>query len=412
MLINLIRKLQGYLKIRITGYSPERFLNLCKNKKIQIWGLESSGNAYEMYMKVSGFRKLKPIIKKTKTRVIIIERYGFPFFLQKHRKRKIFFAGCFASIALVYILSFFIWNIDVTGNHTITDDLLFEFLNSKNIYHGMLKGKVDCEQITKDIRKEFNDIVWVSAALDGTNLLIEVKENTDTFQVSEQEENEPTDIVATKDGIIVSIITRSGVPQVSVGDEVKAGDVLVSGTIDVLNDSGEVIARRFVDSDADIMAETKVLYKEDLSVTYEEKEYTGKKYQFLDLQFGNYFWKLGYLKENKEVFLEQHTQEYQIRLKENFYLPLWFGTMEMREYKLIEKEYSKEEREQILEKQFERFCKELEEQNAYLIDKNLHITHNSKNSIAISEIKLQEPIGEKRKIIDLSSEPMVEYNGL
>ena len=61
MLISLFRYIQGYLKIRVTGYSPERFLNLCKNKKIDVWGLEAGHNAYNMYIKVSGFRKLKPI---------------------------------------------------------------------------------------------------------------------------------------------------------------------------------------------------------------------------------------------------------------------------------------------------------------------------------------------------------------
>ena len=55
MLISLFRYLQGYLKICVTGYSPERFLNLCKNKKIAIWGLEPANNHYEMYMKIDNF---------------------------------------------------------------------------------------------------------------------------------------------------------------------------------------------------------------------------------------------------------------------------------------------------------------------------------------------------------------------
>ena len=103
VLISLFRYIQGYLKIRITGYSPERFLNLCKNKKIAVWGLLSDRNAYVMYIKVSGFRRLKPILKKTQTKVTIEERIGLPFFFYKYRKRKLFFIG------FLFCLFLFIW---------------------------------------------------------------------------------------------------------------------------------------------------------------------------------------------------------------------------------------------------------------------------------------------------------------
>ena len=113
MLISLLRYIQGYLKIRVTGYSPERFLNLCKNKKIDVWGLEAGHNAYDMYIKVNGFRKLKPILRKTQTKVSILERYGLPFVFHHYRKRKLFFIGIFSCLIIIYSMTFFIWNIDL-----------------------------------------------------------------------------------------------------------------------------------------------------------------------------------------------------------------------------------------------------------------------------------------------------------
>ena len=60
MIQSLFRYLKGYVKIRITGYSPERFLNMCCFHGIRIWELKSVGNAYEMYISLAGFRKLRP----------------------------------------------------------------------------------------------------------------------------------------------------------------------------------------------------------------------------------------------------------------------------------------------------------------------------------------------------------------
>ena len=44
-----------------------------------------------------------------------------------------------------------------------------------------------------------------------------------------------TDLAAPKDGMVVSIVTRSGVPLVSAGMEVKKGDILVEGGVPILS---------------------------------------------------------------------------------------------------------------------------------------------------------------------------------
>mgnify|MGYP000594596226 CR=1 FL=1 len=80
MIQSLFRYLKGYVKIRITGYSPERFLNMCCFHGIRIWELKSVGNAYEMYISLAGFRKLRPFARKTHMRIYVTQRNGFPFF--------------------------------------------------------------------------------------------------------------------------------------------------------------------------------------------------------------------------------------------------------------------------------------------------------------------------------------------
>ena len=83
MFVLLMRYLKGYLRICVTSTSPERFLNLCRNRGILLWGLSPHGRDYEMYISIRGFRKLKPVLKKTKTKVTIEERFGLPFLDRK-----------------------------------------------------------------------------------------------------------------------------------------------------------------------------------------------------------------------------------------------------------------------------------------------------------------------------------------
>lgn len=80
MLFDIIRYVRGYLKIRVSGASVERFLNACSHRGIYLWGLKPVGAAYEMNITIKGFRQLKPVLRKTGTRIVIIKRTGLPFF--------------------------------------------------------------------------------------------------------------------------------------------------------------------------------------------------------------------------------------------------------------------------------------------------------------------------------------------
>lgn len=86
MLLKIIRYIKGYIRIRVIGYSAERFLNACSHKGIFLWGLKPVGGAYEMNITIKGFRQLKPIIRKTGTKVVIVRRFGLPFFFTQISK--------------------------------------------------------------------------------------------------------------------------------------------------------------------------------------------------------------------------------------------------------------------------------------------------------------------------------------
>lgn len=398
MLDRILKTLKGYLKVQIKGYSPERFLNLCKNKGITIWDLAAKGHNYEMFISVKGFRKLKPLLKKTQTKLTIIERYGVPFFLHKYRKRKIFFAGSIICCGIIFFLSKFIWNIEIIGNQSITDETMMEYLKTENIFHGMPIKDVACEVIATEIRKDFGEIIWVSVSLEGTNLIINVKENTDTFRVSQLEE-EPSDIIADQEGIITEIVMRSGVPLVSKGDEVKQGDMLVSGTVEVKNDAGEVVREDYRDADADIFAEVNLPYQDLCENTHQVKLYTDtqKRTLFWNL-FGIQFKFGDQLYETDAWEIKSNTTHY--ALSKNFKLPIEIGEKRAKHYKLVEKERTLEEKETILKHNLNQYCEELEEKGIQILEQNVSFRKEAGGLKASGTIKVITPIGTERKRID------------
>ena len=398
MIRSFIRWLRGYVRLCVAGYSPERFLNICCYHQLFIWGLEPTGNGYEMYMSISDFRKLKPLVRKTHTKVILEGRYGFPFFLARYRRRKLFFAGLFICAVLLWTYSLFIWDIHFEGNERYPDTTLAEFLESEGVAPAMLRSRVDCPGIVKAIRKEYNDIVWVSASIDGSRLKIQIKENEDTFpeegEETSAEDEKPVDLVAAADGVITKIVTRSGVPQVHVGDTVKKGDILVLGRVEVVNDSREVVGYQYHRSDADVFADTQMEYTDTLSLEYQEKVYDGRKKYQPFIRLADWTVSVGSL-DNKYKHSEIVTEETQMKLGENFYLPFSYGLKTAKSYSFEKKTYTEEEARQLLSLNFNRFCEDLEEKGVQIKENSVKIHLYENSATASGTLYLNERVTEE-----------------
>lgn len=87
MLAWLKHYLFGYLSIEMTGFSPERFLNMCSVHEIELWKVVNYGHSYQLFMTVQGFRKVKPLVRKSKVRLRILKKsLDFLFFTQEQKK--------------------------------------------------------------------------------------------------------------------------------------------------------------------------------------------------------------------------------------------------------------------------------------------------------------------------------------
>ncbi|MDO4311880.1 MAG: sporulation protein YqfD [Eubacteriales bacterium] len=407
----MLRYIKGYLKIRVIGYSPERFLNACSHRGIYIWGITPVHGSYDMYVSVSGFRKLKPIIRKTGAKVVITERIGLPFYLFHYRRRRMFFAGAVFGIALIYFLSLFVWSIDVRGNRKYTDEALLTFLAEQGVTHGMRLSQVDCDRIVKDIRKSYDEIIWVSASIEGCRLIVQIKENEDSKDiVSTQKEalegiEEGRDIVADQDGVITKIIVRKGLPCVAEGEQVTKGQILVTGAVPVVNDAGETIGYHFQKAEADIRAQIIIDYKNGCDLEYAKKQYLSPKKEELYLRLGKHLFWLGNPK-NQFEYSDELTTVSQLRIGNYFYLPVFWGSRVTTPYILEETKYNKEAIQKSLSEEYHRFADSLEKKGVEIIQNDVKIytgplQAQAKGTLTvITDIGTEQPVSIAEDVAD------------
>ena len=403
MLLTFLRYIKGYLRIRITGRSAERFINACRYKGICLWGLKSDFGNYEMNITIHGFRQLKPVLKKTGTKVVVVKRIGLPFFLQKYRGRRFFFCGGVFCVVLIVVLSRFIWNIDISGNSMYTDEALLKFLASTDVKTGIRKSEVDCGRIVKDVRKAYDDIVWVSASVKGTVLYVKIKENEDSMDTAGQmaHRDKPTDIVADRNCIIRDIVVRKGVVKVKPGERVKKGTVLVSGQVPVVNDAKEVTGYRYQEADADIVGETTIAYQDTNPHTYEvKKRRKGPKgeeqgHTAVSLTMGNYRFSFGDVKD-RYPHREVYTRQKQLKIFENFYLPVTVAVKKITPYESVKKTYTPAQEQKLLSGRFYRSMGDLEKKGVEILENNVKIYTGRDFSRAEGTITVRMPVGEKQ----------------
>lgn len=237
-------KLQNYLIRNHIKYSS---LNKNKNKVTFIC-------EYNSYVKIN---------KRFKTR--ILKYYGRKNLHYKIKKHKYALIAALISIYILLLLTNTIFNVKVNTKDKKLEKELITLLERYNIKkYKKKKTFKEITQIKQLILEEYkNKLEWIEIENYGTKYIINI-----TKKITKNNDNNfyPTNIVATKDGIIKHINSISGTKVKNVGDYVKKGEVIISGIITKNDEIKDLIT-----SKGEVYAET--WYKVDITVPYNYIEY-------------------------------------------------------------------------------------------------------------------------------------------
>lgn len=404
MILKAWNYLRGHVVIEVSGFSVERFINLSINKNIYIWDIEYKGTKVLMKVSIKGYRSLKPICKKTKCKMKIIKKYGCPFLIFKYRKRKILAMGIFSFVIILYILSSFIWSIDIDGYDYVEYSVLRSFIENEGIKIGSLKMSIDSEEIEENILNSFPDISWVNLNLKGTKAKLSISETLHNDNIMPNEL--PSDIIADKDGIITSIVTRSGKALVIKDDVVKIGDTLVTGELKVKEDELGVL-KRYVSSDADIFIKKYYDINFNVNRKYNEKFFTGN--ESIDYRFN--ILNKNFSEKDFEDYYKNSLRSstyHQLSLGDDYPLPFVIIRDTYKEFEYIEKEYSIEELYKLANSILNtRILREFSI-DVDIVDKSMEILETKGGVSVKSKIIAIEPLGIKSPINETTHNTTIE----
>ncbi len=341
---------RGYVTVSIDSKISVRFFNICRLKRVKISGIESMTDSDEVSFRTS--------IKNKEMLVKIAEKIGTDIKLEecglncicRRIRNKLVILGVFLSVCtILYIQNLFIWRIeitglDTTGDYAYTNEEISDYLATCNIKTGMLKKDVEKERIESLIKEKYPKVIWISVY---------------------------TNIVADRDCIIKSIITSNGTPVVSAGDEVSAGDILISGSVSINDDSGDTIRTKQVKASGVIYVYCDVDYDRTYSYSYYSKEPSGETGQYKSIVVGRLRLDMGGEPSGKSF--EKRQEQTQVCFFNKMYLPIYIINNNYSGYNLKETKYTEEELRIIADSDLNYYIDTLQEKGVQIVEKNVKI---------------------------------------
>lgn len=306
--------MEGHVTITVRGKRFERLINLAVRDGLHIWNIRRQGmEAGQCDILIQDYFRLRPLLRQTGCRCHVVKREGFPFWLVKMRMRAGLAIGALLFFLGMYMLSSFVWSVDVVGTHKLSVSQVSQAAEKIGIKPGAWKVKLKEPQVLqRELLKSLPDASWIGVEINGTKAIISVVEK-------EQEEKpkplSPRNLVARKKAVVHSILAEAGKTMVSVNQYVNKGQVLISGIIGNETRQRVVAARGRVEGE--------VWYVSSVSVPIQQKRYvyTGMTEDNHFLLAGNYALRIWPFQVQPFKRFETVEEKYQFSYKD-FLFPL------------------------------------------------------------------------------------------
>ncbi len=290
---NIGTYIKALIEVEAEGFFVERLINLCKINNIKIWNITYI-NEGRIRFEISPkeFKKLKPYVKKSKCKIKIKKKKGMYFDLFRYRKRKLVIYLVLAVLLFSFVMSNFIWKVNITGNEKVETLKIQKVLQDIGIHKGNIKFLVSKGKVADYIRANIYEVAWVGIDIRGTTMNVTIREKIIS---GEEDKTVLGNIVATKSAVISKIIAENGTARFKTGSYINEGSVAIEGVIESEHiDPIRVHASGILKGIVEYEFEKEYMYSEQI------KEYTGKFKYGIGAGINNKEFLLKYLpKENK-----------------------------------------------------------------------------------------------------------------
>jgi len=217
----------GFVSLRLRGDNLEKIINMALARGIYIWDIKRRDDCIYLKVRNSGYEALKTIADEQSFKIELLKSQGLPFYKTIMKRRIGLLGGAVLFILTLYIMSSFVWFIQVTGNNKVDRTRILMTAAHYGIQVGAGKWSFSRTAVEEAMLRDIRELAYVQCDIRGVKVNIKVVEKI----LPEQNITGPCHIVANRDGVIEEVLVLDGQADVKAGDVVARGDILISGIV-------------------------------------------------------------------------------------------------------------------------------------------------------------------------------------
>ena len=279
----LWESLRGQVRAEILCAYPERVLNLCGERGLPFHDLRRGANgALRMTLSRGDYQRLRKALQNTECEIRVIRRMGIRAALDALAQRPTLCAFAVIAPTALFLGSFFVWDYDIQGNRVVPEERILRALSEQGVGPGAFGLSLDSEDIRNHVLLEIPELEWISVNVSGYRAHVQVRERTPPPERIDADT--PANVIARRDGLVLSAYALEGKVKVLPGTSVATGDLLISGTED-LETTGKT---RVVAARGAVKARTWRRLSTAFSVKTDKKRFTGEEFTGVSAIFGTH----------------------------------------------------------------------------------------------------------------------------
>ena len=226
----LVRYFRGYVRVAVQGVHPEQVLNACAEAGIPFREAEPA-EAYLLRLTVPErhFERVQALAERCQCTAEAEKRGGAPKLLRRAWRRRFLFGLLAVCVAAVLASSLFVWDVQVTGNETVSTGTILRELEAYGVKPGSYWPRFSNDLIRNHMILQIPELQWLAVQIHGSCAEVVVREKTPKPEVVDNDA--PVSLYAGASGFILSMEVLGGEAQVAPGDLVTEGELLVSGAM-------------------------------------------------------------------------------------------------------------------------------------------------------------------------------------
>lgn len=246
--MNMLQSLSGTIIMEITDAEPEKICCLISAYQIPISNItRKSDLTYEFQISGKDYPSLAHFANHRHITIRIVQKRGILWRILKMIRRPVMVIGVLMLFFLSLYLPSRILIIEAAGNIHIPEKQILDAAEDCGISFFTLRRNIRSEKVKNQLLSAIPQLQWVGINTYGCRAVISVRERTEEKPVANS--HPISNLIAEKDGYILSQTILSGTPLVQPGDTVTAGQILISGYTDcdfgiqATRASGEILAQ-------------------------------------------------------------------------------------------------------------------------------------------------------------------------